>query len=155
MRSKALFVAGLLLAPSIASADEVTWFVLQEEAQGAVLIYGTPDSGYAPLSFRCDGKGGVLDVTIEHQPINATDGVKVETFFSAGDIEVRVATTGTRLEMDDLFILEGQTPLDKRFQDLVMSSGPLTMMIEDGSEEYPLEGARDPARKFFKLCGVK
>jgi hypothetical protein len=29
------------------------------------------------------------------------------------------------------------------------------MMIEDGSEEYPLEGARDPARKFFKLCGVK
>lgn len=155
MRLSALFAAGLLLAPSVASADEVKWFVLPGETEGAVLIYGTPDSGYAPLSFRCDGKGGALDATIEHEPINATNGVKVETFFSAGDIEIQVATTGTRLDMDDLFILEGKTPLDKRFQDMITSSGPLTMTIEDGAEEYPLDGASDPAREFFKLCGVK
>lgn len=155
MRLKALFAAGFLLASSAVLADEVKWFVLNEEAEGAVLIYGTPDSGYAPFSFRCDGKGGALDVTVEHEPVNATTGVKVETFFSAGDIEIQVATTGTRLEMDDLFILEGQTPLDKRFQDLITSSGPLTMTIEDGAEDYPLDGAGNPAREFFRLCGAK
>lgn len=155
MRLNALFTAGFLLAPSIASADEVKWFVLPGETEGAVLIYGTPDSGYAPLSFRCDGKAAALDVVIEHEPINAVNGVKVEAFFSAGDIEIAMATTGTRLDMDDLFILEGQTPLDERFQDLITSSGPLTMTIEDGAEEYPLEGVRDPAREFLKLCKAK
>lgn len=155
MRLNALFTAGFLLAPSIASADEVKWFVLPGETEGAVLIYGTPDSGYAPLSFRCDGKGGALDVVIEHEPINAVNGVKVEAFFSAGDIEIAVATTGTRLDMDDLFILEGQTPFDKRFQDMIASSGQLIMTTEDGAEEYPLEGARDPAREFLKLCKAK
>lgn len=155
MKLNALFAAGLLFAPSVASADEVKWFVLPGETEGAVLIYGTPDSGYAPLSFRCDGKGGALDVVIEHEPINAVNGVKVEAFFSAGDIEIAMATTGTRLDMDDLFILEGQTPLDKRFQDMITSSGQLIMTIEDGAEEYPLDGARDAASEFFKLCGVK
>ncbi|MBN9251025.1 MAG: hypothetical protein BGO03_09350 [Mesorhizobium sp. 61-13] len=155
MKLNALFAAGLLLAPSVASADEVKWFVLPGETEGAVLIYGTPDSGYAPLSFRCNGKGGALDVVIEHEPINAVDGVKVEALLSAGDIEIPVATTGTRLDMDDLFILEGQTPLDKRFQDMITFSGPLIMTFEDGAEEHPLEGASDPAREFFKLCGAK
>ncbi|KQZ82847.1 hypothetical protein ASD64_07860 [Mesorhizobium sp. Root157] len=152
MKSTVLFTAGLLMAASAATAEDLSWFVLPAEGPGATLAYGTPDSGYAPISFRCDGNGDTLAVTVEHEPVNAADGVGVEVLFSAGDIEVPVATTGTRLEMDDLFILEGETSLDPRFQDLITSAGPLVMTIEDGAEEYPLDGAREAALEFFAAC---
>jgi hypothetical protein len=132
-------------------AENLTWFTLSED-QGATLIYGIPDSGYAPISFRCERPDGNLAVVIDHEPVNAVDGMSVEVLLSAGGIEVPVIMTGTRQELDDLFILEGETPLDAWFEDLLTSAGPLVVTIEDGAEEYPLGSAGEAVRDLLAAC---
>jgi hypothetical protein len=91
-------------------------------------------------------------VVIEHEPASAEDGVVVEILLSAGDIEVPLATTGTRLLMDDLFILQGETPLDARLQDLLTSRGPLILTIEGDRQDYPLYDAAEAVRAMLDTC---
>jgi hypothetical protein len=142
---------GLALADT-ASAEDLAWFTQPAGEGGIELIYGTPDSGYAPISFRCDRPGTPLTVVIEHEPASAEDGVVVEILLSAGDIEVPLATTGTRLLMDDLFILQGETPLDARLQDLLTSRGPLILTIEGDRQDYPLYDAAEAVRAMLDTC---
>ncbi len=134
-----------------ARADQVTWFGNRSE-DGASLIYGTPDSGYGKIVFTCEAGQDDLMFVYEHEPINPQDGVEVDVLLSAGDIEVPVSTTGTRLEIDDAFILEGQTRLDKRLRDILTSSGTLTVTVEDGTAEYPLDGAAKAAGALLEVC---
>lgn len=152
MESKIAILASWLALTGAAAAEDLSWFTQPAENGGAVLIYGTPDSGYAPVSFRCDRPGDPLIVVIEHEPANAEDGVKVEVLLSAGDIEVPLATTGTRLLMDDLFILQGETPLDARLHDLLTSRGPLVLSIEDDRQDYPLYDAAEAVQALLEAC---
>lgn len=147
----AVLTLGLALAGT-ASAEDLSWFTQPAGEGGIELIYGTPDSGYAPVSFRCDRPGTPLTVVIEHEPTNAEDGVAVAVLLSAGDIEVPLATTGTRLLMDELFILQGETPLDARLQGLLTSPGPLTLTIEGDRQDYPLYDAGEAVQAMLDAC---
>jgi hypothetical protein len=146
-----LFAIALLGTCAGSRAEDLSWFTLSE-GRGATLIYGIPDSGYAPISFRCERPDGNLAVVIDHEPINAVEGMSMEVLLSAGDIEVPVATKGARLEMDNLFILEGEIPLDARLEGLLTSAGPLNVTIEDGAEEYPLADAEQAVRDLVAAC---
>ena len=88
-------------------------------------------------------------------PINAVDGVTVEVLLEAGDISVPIATTGARIEMDGSVIREGLTVLDERLTDLITSRGTLSVFVEDGAEEYPLDGAREAAAALIETCTGK
>lgn len=133
------------------AADEVIWFGNRTE-DGASLIYGTPNSGYGKIAFTCLAGHDDLTFVYEHEPIDARDGVEVDVFLSAGEIEVAIPTTGTRLEIDDSFILEGRTKLDDRLRKLLTSTGTLIVTIEDGSDEYPLDGASKAAKHLLDVC---
>lgn len=122
---------------------------------GATLFYGIPQTDHAPLSFSCMQGSDELTFAFAFAPINAIDGVKVEVLLEAGDISVPIATTGARIEMDDSFILEGQTVLDARLTDLLTSRGTLSVFVEDGAEEYPLDGAREAAAALIEACTGK
>lgn len=145
----ALLVA--LVAP--AHAQERIWIGSAHD-DGASLVYGTPESGDLALSFDCAKGSDALAFSYAFEPVNATDGVKVEVTLQAGDIIVPIETIGARLEMDDLFVLEGQTKLDNRFVDLITSSGILQIFVEDGSEEIPLDGAREAAESLTRTCRI-
>lgn len=145
----------LLLGPGVASAapaqEDLRWFGHADE-YGASLIYGLPETSFAPVVFYCDAGSDALIASFEFEPVNAVDGVEVTVLLQAGDIEVPIETTGFRLEMDDLFILEGGTVLDHRLTDLLTSRGTLFVFIEDGAEEYPLDGAREAAAGLIETC---
>ncbi len=136
---------------SRAHAEQTTWFGTRSE-DGASLIYGTPNSGYGKIALSCVAGQDDLSFVYEHEPVGAKDGLKVEVLLSAADLEVAIPTTGTRLEMDDVFILEGQTKLDNRLRDLLTSAGSLTVTIQDGAAEYPLDGAASAARDLLEVC---
>lgn len=141
----------LVSMASTAFGEEVIWFGDRNES-GASLVYGTPNSGYGQIVFSCEPGQNELVFVYEHKPIDAKDGVKVDVNLSAGDIHVSIPTTGAQLEMDDLFILEGRTTLDERLQDLLTSRGTLIVTIEDGTAEYPLDGAAEAARRLIEAC---
>ena len=128
----AVLTLGLALAGT-AAAEDLSWFTQPAGEGGIELIYGTPDSGYAPVSFRCDRPDTPLTVVVEHEPANAT-------------------TTGTRLLMDELFILQGETPLDARLRDLLTSRGPLVLTIEGDRQDYPLHDAGEAVQAMLDAC---
>lgn len=141
--------------PAMASAEENLGWHGQKGGHGASLFYGIPQTDHAPLSFSCAQGSDELTFVFAFAPINAVDGVKVEVLLEAGDISVPIATTGARIEMDDSFILEGRTMLDARLTDLLTSRGTLSVFVEDGSEEYPLDGAREAAATLVETCTGK
>lgn len=138
--------------PAMASAEESPGWHGQKGEHGASLFYGIPQSDHAPLSFSCAQSSDELTFTFLFTPANAVDGVKVEVLLEAGDISVPIATTGTRIEMDDSFILEGRTVFDARLTDLLTSRGTLSVFVGDGAEEYPLDGAREAAAALIETC---
>lgn len=134
----------------VSATEDIRWFG-SADAYGASLVYGIPDSGYAPIAFFCTN-GADLAFAYEFEPIDPTDGGEVTVTLQVGDIIVPIETTGLRLEMDDLFILEGTTILDDRLTDLLTSRGTLHVFVEDGSAEYPLDGAREAASSLIEYC---
>lgn len=141
--------------PAVASAVENPGWHGQKGEHGASLFYGNPQTDHAPLSFSCTQGSDELAFVFTFAPVNAVDGVKVEVLLEAGDISVPIATTGARIEMDDSFVLEGRTVLDARLTDLITSRGTLSVFVEDGAEEYPLDGAREAAAALIEACAGK
>lgn len=143
------------VVPLSVQAEETLGWHGQKLENGASLFYGIPQTDHAPLSFSCTQGSDELTFAFAFAPINAVDGVKVEVLLEAGGISVPIATTGARIEMDDSFILEGRTVLDARIVDLLGFSGMLSVFVEDGSDEYPLDGAREAAAALIETCTGK
>ena len=61
--------------------------------------------------------------------------------------------TGALMQMDDLFLLEGKVAVDARLIELLDSPGMLSVFVEDGAAEYPLEGALNAAAALIEACG--
>jgi hypothetical protein len=141
--------------PATATAEENLGWHGEKGEDGATLFYGIPQTDHAPLSFSCTQGSDELAFVFAFAPINTVDGVKVEVLLQAGDISVPIATTGARIEMDDSVILEGHTVLDARLADLITSRGTLSVFVEDGAEEYPLDGAREAAAALLETCTGK
>lgn len=122
------------------------------EGGRASLSYGIPNSDYAPLSFSCTNDGKGVTFTYAHEPNQPREGIKVEVLLQAADIAVPITTFGFRLELDEEFLLQGRTHLDDRLVDLLTSGETLMVFVEDGSEEYPLDGARAAAMHLIERC---
>ncbi|WP_367717669.1 hypothetical protein AB2N04_06040 [Nitratireductor sp. GISD-1A_MAKvit] len=151
--SVALQIAALsCFLPVSAIAEENLGWHGQKIDDGASLFYGVPQTDYAPLSLSCAQGSDELAFVFAFAPINAFDGVEVGVLLESGDISVPIATTGARIEMDNSFILEGKTVLDTRLTDLLTSRGTLSVFVEDGAEEYPLDGAREAAAALLETC---
>lgn len=147
-------VLACLLSVAAPAEENPGWYGAASP-DGATLFYGIPQSDYAPVSFSCAPDGNGLTFVFAFAPNNSTDSAEVEVRLQAGDIEVPIRTTGMHMEMGDLFVLEGKTVLDDQLTDLIMSDGTLMVFVEDGVEEYPLEGAREAAAPLLKACAGK
>ena len=124
----------------------------EEYAESAYLAYGVPETAHVRLFLSCE-RGGNVAFAYAFEPIDATDGVIVTVTLEAGGTSLPIEATGVRLEMDDLFILEAEIPLDDRLQDVLTAQGVLSVFVEDGSEDIPLDGARAAAKPLARTCG--
>lgn len=148
-----LLFAGLsFFLPALATANEKPGWHGQRGTHGASLFYGIRNADQARLAFSCTRGSNELTFTFAFAPGNALEGAGVEVLLEAGGISVPIATTGARIAVDDRFILEGKTVLDARLADLLTSRGTLSVFVEDGSEEYPLDGAREAAAALIETC---
>ncbi|MBB6466582.1 hypothetical protein [Aminobacter carboxidus] len=148
IRTAAFAVA--LLIPALVRAEDIRWFGNASGDGGASLIYGTPESDYAPLSFSCENRSKEVVFTYEFEPANKSGPVVVT--LRAGDIEVPINTKAEHLEEADLHLLIGKAVLDERLVDLLTSRTKLRVVVGDGSAEFPLDGTREAAKDLFATC---
>lgn len=141
----------MIIAAGPSAAQDRVWIGHSYE-EGAALIYGVPDSGDMTLSFDCATKSGTLAFVYAFEPANAVEGAKVDVLLQTGEVNLPVATTGARLEMDDIFILEGEVKFDAMTARLFTSDGVLRIQVGDDSETIPLEGAREAAQALLQTC---
>ena len=148
----AALAAGLMLSAGAMAQDDPGWHGNEYDGM-ATLFYGVPQSDHVELALSCQAGSSAANFVFAFAPIQAVDGVQVQVTLEAGDISLPIQTTGALMQMDDLFLLEGEVAVDARLIDLLGSPGVLSVFVEDGAAEYPLEGALDAAAALIEACG--
>ena len=148
----AALAASLMLSAGALAQDNPGWHGTAHDGM-ATLFYGVPQSDHAEIALSCQAGDDTATFVFAFAPIQAVDGVQVVVTLEAGDISLPIQTTGALMQMDDLFLLEGEVAVDARLIDLLGSEGMLSVFVEDGSAEYPLAGATEAAAALVETCG--
>lgn len=148
----AALAAGLMLSAGAMAQDGPGWHGSTYDGM-ATLYYGVPETDHVEIALSCQAGSAVASFVFAFAPIEAVDGVQVQVTLEAGDISLPIQTIGATMEMDDLFLLEGEIAVDAKLIDLLGSPGMLSVFVEDGAAEYPLEGALDAAAALIEACG--
>jgi hypothetical protein len=137
------------------SAADYKW-IGQITEDGAALSYAIPESDAIKLDFHCDRKTRNIVVNYEHEPKDARDGVRLTISLSlkAGDApaSVNIPAAGQRLELDDKYLLQGETRMSPQLRRILSDTGTLLVAVESRTEEIPLKGAAQAARRLFASC---
>ena len=159
MASRSLFASVLLstlgglswLQPAGAE-EKLDWHGWSAEGS-AQLVYGVAESDHVLLSFACERSGSPIGVVYPFEPKPALDGGAYDLTLKAGKQSHSVKATGTRLELDDLFILEGELPKGASLVSLLTSGDTLTVSVGKDVTEIPLAGAATAGSALFEICG--
>lgn len=143
----------LLLQPVIPlrAEEDLDWQAWSGEG-AAQLVYGVAESDFVLLSFACDSAQGPIVVTFPYEPNGAREGASYQLVLEAGSRTLTVETVGTRLQMDDLFILEGKLARGADLQGLLGQGGMLKVRFGTDVTELPLKSAQKPSKNFFATC---
>jgi hypothetical protein len=143
------------MASTAFAANEYKW-TGQIAEDGASLSYAIPESDAIKLDFHCDRKTRKIVVNFEHEPKGAKDGIKLTIRLSVRGrdpgVSVDIPATGKRLELDDKFLLQGETRMSPQLRRILSEGGTLLVTIDGRSEEIPLNGVAQPARQLFASC---
>lgn len=155
-----LLVALVALAPvAEAQAEAGRRWTGGGDAESGWLAYGTPETDDLVVHFSCERAMRRLLVTYLFEPVVAEDGGRVFLeIFSVGvgedgaSVILPLEATGHRLLLDDAFLLEARTAWNPALRRLIVEGRELSIMVEDGVEELPLEGAAEQAAELFRAC---
>ncbi len=150
-----VWAALMIAAPAAAQTDEeLQWFGDLTDGR-AMLVYGVPESDYAPLSMMCDQGDQDLTIYLEYEPVKARVGDTVSVHMTAGGATATFPAVAEPQEMDDLLHLKGHAKLDATLQAILTAGGDLTLEIETTKITYPLKGAADAAKPLMATCTDK
>jgi hypothetical protein len=119
----------------------------------AQLVYGVAESDHVLLSFACEQTGSPISLVYPYEPEQPKDGGLYDLTLKAGKQSLSLKTTGTRLEMDDLFILEADMPAGANIVGLLTAGKTLSVTVGKDLTELPLQGAATAGSALFEICG--
>lgn len=134
-----------------AAEEELTWIGWVGEG-AASLAYGLAESDYVLLSLACEKPGGPVLVYFPHEPEGARDGARYQLILETGSRAATIETTGRRMEMDDLFILEGELQSGEELKALLGGTESLKISVAEHVTELPLATVGEAAREFLAVC---
>jgi hypothetical protein len=147
-----LLVAALIVSPALGAEPGRSWIAWSDE-KVARLAYGTPESDDMVVGFICTRATRQLTVAFAHEPVGARDGMRIgmELFSEGG--RVTLEATGERLQLDDIFLLEAKTTLTPALRGVLTKGRTLSVTVQDGVDEIPLQGAAEAAADLVEACG--
>jgi len=131
--------------------EELTWIGWVGEG-AASLAYGLAESDYVLLSLACEKAGGPVLVYFPHEPEGAKDGASYRLILETGGRAATIETTGRRMEMDDLFILEGELQSGEELKALLGGTGTMKISIGEDVTELPLAASSEAVGEFLAVC---
>lgn len=138
-----------------AAANEYRW-IGQITEDGAALTYAIPESDGIKIDFHCDRKTRTIVVNYAHEPKDAKDGMQANIVLSVRGrdpgLRVVIPASGRRLELDDLFSLQGEIRASPQLRRVLADGGSLTITVLGAMEEIPLQGITQAARRLFTTC---
>lgn len=155
LKSISLLMAALttlLPAGPVVSEEKLEWIGWSGEG-AASLVYGIANSDHVILSLACQQGGEPVTLVYPHEPMGAEDGAFYSLELRAGDRNLTIRMKGVRLEMDDLFILEGELQRKADLLGLLNSGETLTVVVGQDVTELPLAGASVAGAAFLGACG--
>lgn len=155
LKSISLVVAALIAlvaARPVVSEERLEWIGWSGEG-AASLVYGIANSDHVILSLACQEGGGPVMLVYPHEPKGAEDGAFYSLDLRSGDRNLTISTKGVRLEMDDLFILEGELQRKEDLVGLLNGGETLTVVVGQDVTELPLAGASVAGSAFLEVCG--
>jgi hypothetical protein len=150
----ALLTILLALHSPANAADEYKW-IGQVTEEGASLSYAIPESDAIKIDFHCERKTRKIAVSLEHEPKTAKDGIRLTARLSVRgrDAEsINLVMTGQRLELDDKFLLQGETRMSPQLRRILAEGGTLIVAVDGRTEEIPLKGVAMAARQLLASC---
>ena len=142
----------LLLCGSMAghasAADPSRQWIAQGDQEMSSLIYGTPASDDVLLSLTCDPATKTLTVWYRVEPAYSKDPETLTIDIHSEGGSVGLIGKGSRSEMDDAYALEVATELSPSVEKLLSEAATLTMLVEDGAAEFPIDAT---ARKGIEM----
>jgi len=162
LKADQLILAGLYLTAALwmspAMAEDVgtsDWSVSMS-AEGTTVSYGEDDSGDFELSFACEADRPDLQIRLRGNLSKSIEAGKLPDVSMENDamsvglskLEVFEQSTGKQE-------IRGQAPLSDAMRDLLVSGAPLVVTVNDTTETYPMENARDWAWQLVFGCGDK
>jgi hypothetical protein len=155
MRARVPLALAILLvaAVALAGAQDRQW-ISQSSPDGAEVMYGTPDSDDILFAVRCDAAAKEVFVGFAHQPIGVAPGgaIDLTVFSEAG--EVVLAATVSYFDAADIYLIETGNVASDDLRKVLTQGRTLSVMVEDGAEEIPLEGSAEGFGKLFSACGL-
>jgi hypothetical protein len=151
------YVAAFLAAaaPLPAAASGYQW-IGQITEDGAALGYAIPNSDGIKLDFHCDRKTRKIVVNYDHEPKAAKDGASFEMQLSVrgrdSGVTVSIPARGRRLELDDVYALQGETRMSPGLRRLLSEGGTLLVKVNGSVEEIPLKGIGTAKKQLLAAC---
>ena len=150
------FVCGSFAAPSWAgSADPAgaRMWIAHADQDIISLAYGLPESDDVPLSFVCDRATKTVTVSVQLEPVRNPDPETLPIEISAGESRLALTAQGSRLEIDDSFMLSASTPATPELAKL-FAGGKLSILAEQKTTEFPIDDvARKGGEEIVEGCG--
>jgi len=148
-----LLISALTVSPALGADTGRSWIAWSDK-NVTRLIYGTPESEDAVISFTCTRATRQLTVVFGHEPVGAKEGMRIgmELFSEGGRVTLDAA--GHRVQPYDIFFLEAKTTLSPALRRILTEGKTLSVMVQDGVEEIPLQGAAKSAAALIEACGV-
>lgn len=143
---------GIATVPGASAEEKLDWHGWSGEGS-ASLVYGMAESDYVLVSLSCEQAGSPIRLVYPYEPKQPKDGGTYDLTLKAGKETVSLKTTGIRLEMDDLFILEGELPKGTNLVGILTGGKTLTVEVDTVVTELPLEGAATAGSALFEICG--
>jgi hypothetical protein len=123
------------------------WFAQGDQAVSSV-IYGTPESDDVLLSLTCDHATKALTVWYTTEPAYSKDPKTLPIDIHSEGGSISLIGNGSRSELDDAYSLDVTTELTPQFEKLLSEATTLTILVEDGTVELPVD---ETARKGIEM----
>jgi len=147
------FIASAVIGFAVPAAAEenLSWGGWSSDGS-ASLFYGLAESDHVLLSLACESRDSPILLAVPYESADAKDGAAYPLTLSVGSDALTVDTTGSRMEMDDLFILVGELPNGSDIKSLLTGTGMLKVAIGTEVTELPLDSIGKAAQEFLAVC---
>lgn len=156
MRTGVHFLAVIILtvASKVAADSELIWIGASYE-ESAWLSYAMPQTDWGVISFHCGRATRKLSVSYVFEPVDAEDGMTFDMELMSEGGQVVLHAVGERFLLDDAYILTAKTNLSPELHAVLFEGQTLTIMVQDGVDEIPLDGIITAAGDLIEACGCR